>query len=983
MPRKTTSKSGAGKTVDPRHIIDEIGSGLRRTAEDVVPWFLGHMEQMYFQDTDRATQLSHMAAIIAARASGLPMQMTLRADDDSRWTVMWPENRPGILSQLMSEIPDDRPLRGAKIHSAGDNSLLLVTFEFGAGDRFDPEDPKQARKLTHTIEYAERHAPHWQPEQITDYFHRCTAEYVMTLTPLRLCKHWEVCRRLSGTDGVEVTVESEAIDPNLSRIVIAAANENTHSLVARVATRLAHSRVNIQRAYLDIIDDSEHGAINFLGFVVQSPDGGPVDPESALWREIHDDLRRLKWIDPRVLELAYEHDDLWLRRAEVLVALGHLAHQTLVKRNPVVFNRERIVVLASRYLSVARAIVELFLDRFDPENPLNATTFAERVQDIRQLIPREADGEDARAVLHEMLNAVEKTLRTNVYLDGRYALSMRIDPSLLVTEDRPEVPHGVFFVHGRHFNGFHVRFRDIARGGVRAIVTRSIDQHSSEAERIYDEAYGLAFAQQLKNKDIPEGGSKAAVLLEPNTPVSRSVKAFVDALLDLITPDESTRRRIVDHLGEDELLYLGPDENITPTMINWIVERARVRGYSVPTALMSSKPGAGINHKDYGVTSEGVTVFLDAALRHIGIDPKTQPFTVKITGGPDGDVAGNEIKILHRDYGENARIVGIADGSGSGEDPDGLDHQELLRLVADSLPIADFSRDKLGPNGRVVSVDEPDGVRLRNTLHNRIVADAFVPAGGRPATIHEDNWERFLTEDGPPSSPLVVEGANLFLTPQARRKLASHGVLIIKDSSANKCGVICSSFEIAACMVLEESEFLAIKEIFVAQVLDKLRVLAGREADLLIRLYQTYPEEPLTDMSIRLSRVMIRAADAIEKVADDLDEEMRRRIVGEHLPPILVETAGDRLWAKMPAPYLRWIVAKSLATRIVYREGIEYLESVPGEAIGVLARRYLQAESERLALIDEVTNSNLANRVRVAEVLSRAGILPTLEAPES
>ncbi len=53
-------------------------------------------------------------------------------------------------------------------------------------------------------------------------------------------------------------------------------------------------------------------------------------------------------------------------------------------------------------------------------------------------------------------------------------------------------------------------------------------------------------------------------------------------------------------------------------------------------------------------------------------------------GGPDGDVAGNEIKILLREYGENAVIVGIADGSGCAEDPDGLDHEEVsLTVVID------------------------------------------------------------------------------------------------------------------------------------------------------------------------------------------------------------------------------------------------------------------------------------------------------------
>ena len=47
----------------------------------------------------------------------------------------------------------------------------------------------------------------------------------------------------------------------------------------------------------------------------------------------------------------------------------------------------------------------------------------------------------------------------------------------------------------------------------------------------------------------------------------------------------------------------------------------------------------------------------------------------------DGDVAGNMLKILHREYGGMVRVVGMADGSGCAEDPAGLDMAELLRLV--------------------------------------------------------------------------------------------------------------------------------------------------------------------------------------------------------------------------------------------------------------------------------------------------------------
>jgi glutamate dehydrogenase len=41
-------------------------------------------------------------------------------------------------------------------------------------------------------------------------------------------------------------------------------------------------------------------------------------------------------------------------------------------------------------------------------------------------------------------------------------------------------PYGVFYVHGRRFNGFHVRFRDIARGGLRLVTPSSVEQLAIE-----------------------------------------------------------------------------------------------------------------------------------------------------------------------------------------------------------------------------------------------------------------------------------------------------------------------------------------------------------------------------------------------------------------------------------------------------------------------------------------------------------------------
>ncbi|KAE9315092.1 hypothetical protein PF008_g19324 [Phytophthora fragariae] len=524
----------------------------------------------------------------------------------------------------------------------------------------------------------------------------------------------------------------------------------------------------------------------------------------------------------------------------------------------------------------------------------------------------------------------------------------------------------------------------------------STDAHALESARQYNEAYNLAFAQQLKNKDIPEGGSKAVVLCDPivgpvgdvaprDFIIRKSVKAFSDALLDLNTTDEAVKEKIVDYYGQDELIYLGPDENIIPEDITWMTNRAAYRGYPIPRAFISSKPDAGFNHKVYGVTSEGVAVFADVALRSQNIDPTKQPFTVKITGGTDGDVAGNVIKILHREYGNNLRVVGICDGTGVVEDPQGLDMPELLRLVHDSLPLSSFDGSKVSSTGVKHDINTQEGIRARNSMHNRVKSDLFIPAGGRPNTINENNWRDYLDADGKPSSGLIVEGANLFITPEARQLLFDNaGVVIVKDSSANKCGVVCSSYEIVASMLLETDEFLAVKDELVVEVVDKLRALARVEAQLLFREYKKDPTSALPPASERISRAITRVHDAVLAHFDDVceaDQQILFTLIEEHLPPKLRELALDRVQQNVPLAYLRSIVASSLASKIVYREGLQFTEALPDSNLGNMALQYLKQEKKVQRLVQDVRSSQLSNKDDIADLLARGGVRAGMDTP--
>ena len=146
---------------------------------------------------------------------------------------------------------------------------------------------------------------------------------------------------------------------------------------------------------------------------------------------------------------------------------------------------------------------------------------ADAENDVRghEIVDAGAESEDARRILHAMLDSAARTLKTNLFLPKRYGLAMRLDPSLIERPDLTDVPYGLFFVHGQGFDGFHLRFRDIARGGVRVVRPATPQALSREIDRLYDEVYGLAHAQQLKNKDIPEGGAKAVIVSNPDITV--------------------------------------------------------------------------------------------------------------------------------------------------------------------------------------------------------------------------------------------------------------------------------------------------------------------------------------------------------------------------------------------------------------------------------------------------------------------------------
>ncbi len=112
-------------------------------------------------------------------------------------------------------------------------------------------------------------------------------------------------------------------------------------------------------------------------------------------------------------------------------------------------------------------------------------------------------------VLEALLFFNKAVLKTNFYTPTKVALAFRLHPAFLPEAEYPVKPYGIFFVVGADFRGFHVRFKDVARGGIRIVRSRNRETYSINQRTLFDENYALASTQHLKNKDIPRVGLKA------------------------------------------------------------------------------------------------------------------------------------------------------------------------------------------------------------------------------------------------------------------------------------------------------------------------------------------------------------------------------------------------------------------------------------------------------------------------------------------
>jgi glutamate dehydrogenase (NAD(P)+) len=288
----------------------------------------------------------------------------------------------------------------------------------------------------------------------------------------------------------------------------------------------------------------------------------------------------------------------------------------------------------------------------------------------------------------------------------------------------------------------------------------------------------------LKNAaaDLPNGGAKSVVFGNPEMPEREKEK--------LIRAFASSLRNERDYI-------FAPDMGTDEQCMAWVKDEIG-RAAGLPRDL------GGIPLDEIGATGWGVYQATDIAARYCNM--KLDGARVVIQGF--GAVGQHSARFLTR---AGAILVGASDSRGAIYNARGLDVETLIELKRTGKSVSDDTGGEKRDREAVIDME----------------CDIWIPAA-RPDVINAANASRLKTK-------LIVEGANIPVTPEAEKFLHERDVLCIPDFIANVGGVICASLEYRG--VTQSAVFASIEEKVqgnTAQVLETVRAKAiqPREAAL-------------------------------------------------------------------------------------------------------------------------------------------------------
>lgn len=303
----------------------------------------------------------------------------------------------------------------------------------------------------------------------------------------------------------------------------------------------------------------------------------------------------------------------------------------------------------------------------------------------------------------------------------------------------------------RVFEGYRVQHSNIRgpfKGGIRFHQNCDLD-----------EVKALATWMTLKCAvaDIPYGGAKGGIQVDPSTLSERELRALTRRYTFAIAPI----------IGADTDIP-APDVNTNFQTMAWVLDTySQLKGHPCPGVVTGKPIELGGSRGRNSATGRGVVISTKLIL---ALDGRTlEDTTVAIQGM--GNVGANAARIF---YHRKAKIVALSDISGGIYCEDGLDADAVSAFLEQgNVMIKDYNAEGV--------------VHISNEEVLTCKCDVLVPAA-LENQITADNAAKL-------NCSYVAEAANGPTTEEADQILDERGITLLPDIFANSGGVIVSYFE--------------------------------------------------------------------------------------------------------------------------------------------------------------------------------------------
>ncbi|PNG41262.1 NAD-glutamate dehydrogenase [Pseudomonas asplenii] len=327
------------------------------------------------------------------------------------------------------------------------------------------------------------------------------------------------------------------------------------------------------------------------------------------------------------------------------------AYARYLKQIRLGFDLGYIASTLNNHTDIARELTRLFKTRFYLARKLSDDDLEDKQLRLEQAILTALDdvqvlNEDR--ILRRYLDLIKATLRTNFYQtdangQNKSYFSFKFNPHAIPELPKP-VPKFEIFVYSPRVEGVHLRFGNVARGGLR---------WSDREEDFRTEVLGLVKAQQVKNSVIVPVGAKGG-FLPRRLPLGGSrdeiaaegiacYRIFISGLLDITDNLKDGALvpplNVVRHDDDDPYLVVAADKG-TATFSDIANGIAIDYGFWLGDAFASGG-SAGYDHKKMGITAKGAWVGVQRHFRERGINVQEDSITVVGVGDMAGDVFGN------------------------------------------------------------------------------------------------------------------------------------------------------------------------------------------------------------------------------------------------------------------------------------------------------------------------------------------------------